>query len=132
MNTRHFLIVTAILLGGMTLADDKKSDGATHVDPNAAEKLVKEGKVTVVDVRTINEYKQGHIAGAKNIDFTESDFEGKVAKLDKSKPYLVHCASGHRSTNSLETFKKLGFQSIYHLDGGLKAWEGAGKPVEKN
>jgi predicted sulfurtransferase len=86
MNTRHFLILTAILLSGITRADDKKSDGATHVDAKAAEKLVKEGKVTVVDVRTVNEYKQGHIAGAKNIDFTENDFEGQVAKLDKSKP----------------------------------------------
>ena len=132
MTTRLFLCLTAAVVCGLTLADDKAADGATHVDPNAAEKLVKEGKVTVVDVRTINEYKQGHIAGAKNIDFTESDFEGKVAKLDKSKPYLVHCASGHRSTNSLETFKKLGFRSIYHLDGGLKGWEAAGKPVEKN
>ena len=101
------------------------------MDANAAEKLVKEGKVTIVDVRTANEYKEGHIAGAKNFDFTENDFEGNVGKLDKSKPYLVHCGSGRRSTSSLEVFKKLGFQSIYHLDGGLKAWEAAGKPVEK-
>jgi rhodanese-related sulfurtransferase len=132
MNSRRFLIIAAVFLCGITRADDTKSDGATHVDAKAAEKLVKEGKVTVVDVRTVNEYKQGHIAGAKNIDFTENDFESQVAKLDKSKPYLVHCASGHRSTNSLETFKKLGFKSIYHLDGGLKAWEAAGKPVTKN
>jgi rhodanese-related sulfurtransferase len=131
MTSRLFLTLAAAFLCGIALADDKKSDGATHVDPNAAEKLVKEGKVTVVDVRTVNEYKQGHIAGAKNIDVTENDFEDKVSKLDKSKPYLVHCASGHRSTNSLETFKKLGFQSIYHLDGGMKAWEAAGKSVEK-
>src|SRR4051812_29916309 len=121
MKTRRFLLtLTAILLGGIAAADDKKSDGATHVDANAAEKLVTGGKVTVLDVRTANEYKQGHIAGAKNIDFTEGSFEAEVAKLDKSKPYLVHCASGHRSTNSLETFKKLGFQSVYHLDGGIK------------
>jgi rhodanese-related sulfurtransferase len=92
---------------------------------------VKEGKVTVLDVRTPDEYKEAHIAGAKNIDFTENDFESKVGGLDKSKPYLVHCASGGRSTNSLATFKKLGFQSIYHLDGGFKAWQAAGKPVEK-
>jgi rhodanese-related sulfurtransferase len=131
MSLRQFLVLTAVLLGGVAFADDKKSDGATHVDASAAGKLVKEGKVTVVDVRTVNEYKQGHIAGAKNIDVTENDFEDKVSKLDKSKPYLVHCASGHRSTNSLETFKKLGFQHIYHLDGGMKAWETAGNPVEK-
>ena len=132
MTHRHFLTLAAVFICGLSFADDKNSDGATHVDASAAEKLVKEGKVIVVDVRTANEYKRGHIAGAKNIDFTENSFEGEVAKLDKSKPYLVHCASGHRSTNSLETFKKLGFQHIYHLDGGLKSWEEAGKAVEKD
>ena len=131
MKTRHILTLAAALFCGVTFADDKKADGAIHVDANAAEKLVKEGKVTVVDVRTADEYKAGRIAGAKNIDFTENDFEKKVSELDKSKSYLVHCGSGRRSTSSLETFKKLGFPSIYHLDGGMKGWEAAGKPVEK-
>ncbi len=132
MNTRHFLTCAAVLLCGIAFADDKKAaDGATHVNASAAENLVKEGKVTVLDVRTADEYKEGHIAGAKNIDFTENDFEKKIGDLDKSKPYLVHCAGGGRSTNSLEDFKKLGFQSIYHLDGGFRAWQAAGKPVEK-
>jgi rhodanese-related sulfurtransferase len=90
-----------------------------------------EGKVVVLDVRTADEYNGGHIAGAKNIDFTENDFAEKAGKLDKSKPYLVHCASGRRSTASLEVLQKLGFKSIYHLDGGFKGWEKAGKPVEK-
>lgn len=131
MNTRLFLTLAAALLCGFTFADDKQADGATHVDPNAAEKLIMEGKVTVLDVRTADEFKDRRITGAKNIDFTENDFEKKVSELDKSKPYLVHCASGHRSTNALETLQKLGFQSVYHLDGGLKAWEAAGKAVEK-
>src|SRR3954470_8467015 len=131
MNSRMILTLAAVLLCGASLADDKKADGATHVDAAAAEKLVKDAKVTVLDVRTPDEFKQGHIAGAKNIDFTENDFEKKVGELDKSKPFLVHCGSGRRSTSSLEIFKKLGFQSIYHLDGGLKSWEAAGKPVEK-
>ena len=131
MTTRLFLSLAAILLCGITLADDKKSDGATHVDPAGAEKLIQEGKVAVLDVRTADEYKEGHIAGAKNIDFTESDFEKQAGELDKSKPLLVHCGSGRRSTSSLEILQKLGFQHLYHLDGGLKAWQAAGKPTEK-
>lgn len=132
MTTRLFLSLTFSFLCIAAFADEKKAaDGATHVDPAAAEKLIKEGKVTVLDVRTPDEFKEGRIAGAKNIDFTENDFEKKVSELDKSKTYLVHCGSGRRSTSALEIFQKLGFQSIYHLDGGLKAWQAASKPVEK-
>jgi phage shock protein E len=132
MNNRHYLTLAALLFCALAHADDKKpADAVTHVNSSDAEKLVKDGKVTVLDVRTPDEYKEGHIAGAKNIDFTENDFEKKISALDKSKPYLVHCAGGGRSTNSLGDFKKLGFKSIYHLDGGFKAWQAAGKPVEK-
>jgi rhodanese-related sulfurtransferase len=91
-----------------------------------------EKKVTVLDIRTPEEFGEGHIAGAKNLDFLKStEFEAKLKELDKSKPYLVHCQSGGRSSRSLKVFKKLGFETIYHLDGGLGGWQAAGKPVEK-
>ncbi|QIF04344.1 rhodanese-like domain-containing protein [Roseimicrobium sp. ORNL1] len=126
------LIISTLMLCGAVLGEDKKSpDGATHVKAAEAEKLVKEHKVQVLDVRTADEYKEGHIKGAKNIDFTENDFESEAAKLDKTKPVLVHCQGGGRSTKSLEVLEKLGFQHIYHLDGGLKGWQAEGKPVEK-
>ncbi|MEZ0276539.1 MAG: rhodanese-like domain-containing protein [Roseimicrobium sp.] len=126
------LILSTLMLCGAVLAEDKKSaESATHVKAEEAGKLVKEGKVSVLDVRTADEYKDGHIKGAKNIDFTENNFESEAAKLDKTKPYLVHCQGGGRSTKSLEVLQKLGFQHIYHLDGGLSAWKKAGQPVEK-
>jgi rhodanese-related sulfurtransferase len=103
----------------------------THVDAEAAAKFVQEKKVDVLDVRTADEFKEGHIAGAKNIDFTENTFAALVKELDKTKPLLVHCAAGGRSTKSLEVLKKEGFTNVYHLDGGFKNWEKAGKPVTK-
>ena len=113
-------------------ADEKAADGAVHVKADAAAKLVQEKKVTVLDIRTSDEFGEGHIAGAQNIDFLQgAAFEAKVKELDKTKPYLVHCQSGGRSSRSLKLFKKLGFESIYHLDGGLGDWQAAGKPVEK-
>ena len=93
--------------------------------------MVQEKKVTVLDVRSPEEYAEGHIDQAVNLDFLDDTFESKVAKLDKAKPYLVHCAGGGRSTNSLEVFKKLGFTNITHLDGGLKAYTKAGGAVTK-
>jgi rhodanese-related sulfurtransferase len=102
-----------------------------HVDAQQAQKLVADKKVEVLDIRTPGEFKQGRIAGAKNIDFQAPDFEQRIEALDKSKSYLVHCASGGRSTHSLAVFNKHDFQSVYHLDGGIKAWQKAGLPVEK-
>ncbi len=97
-----------------------------------AEKLLKEKKeIVVLDLRTEAEFKAGHIAGAKNIDFLGDDFAKQIGALDKTKTYLVHCGSGRRSTKSLEIFQAQKFSSILHLNEGFKAWETAGKPVEK-
>jgi rhodanese-related sulfurtransferase len=128
MTTRLFLTLALSCLCNFTFAEDKT---VTHVDANEAEKLVKEGKVTVVDVRSPEEYKEEHIAKAQNVDCFTEDFAQQLDKLDKSKPYLVHCASGKRSTSSLKIFEKLGFKNLFHLDGGIAAWKQAGKPVEK-
>lgn len=112
-------------------AEGESHDPVHHVDPTQAQKLVADKKVVVLDIRTPGEFSTGRIAGAKNIDFQAPDFEQRLDRLDKYKSYLVHCASGGRSTHSLLLFKKHQFQSVYHLDGGIKAWQKAGLPLEK-
>ena len=103
-----------------------------NVSAEDADKLLKERKdVVVIDLRTEAEFKTGHIAGAKNIDFQGNDFAQQIGALDKTKTYLVHCGSGRRSTKSLDVFNAQKFSSILHLNEGFKAWEAAGKPVEK-
>lgn len=105
---------------------------AGHVDAEGAAKLLSSSKeVVVVDVRTPAEFSSGHIPGASNIDYVADSFATEVAKLDRSKTYIVHCAAGGRSTQSLAVFARLGFKSVTHLDGGLNGWLAAGKPVEK-
>ena len=124
---KHLLIALLSLLPVLNFA----ADPVKHVDAEGAAKLVAEDKVTILDVRTADEFKEGHLKGAKNMDITENDFEAKLGTLDKSKPVLVHCQAGGRSTRSLPTLEKLGFTQVYHLDGGFKDWVQAGKPVEK-
>ncbi len=103
-----------------------------NVSADDAEKLLKEKKeIVVLDLRTETEFKAGHIAGAKNIDFLGGDFAKQIGALDKTKTYLVHCGSGRRSTKALEVFEAQKISSILHLNEGFKAWEAAGKPVEK-
>lgn len=100
-----------------------------HVNPTEAQKLIAEKTVVVLDVRTPKEFAAGHIAGATNINFLAADFAKAVAGLDTNQAYLVHCAVGGRSAQALPKLEKLQLQSIYHLDGGIKAWEKAGLPV---
>ena len=87
--------------------------------------------IVVLDVRTPEEYALGHIAGAKNIDFKAPGIAEKIAALDKTQPYLVHCASGGRSGKAIDIIKDRSFSAVYHLNEGFRAWEKAGKPVEK-
>lgn len=104
---------------------------AVHVDPAGAAALIASKPIVVVDVRTPAEYASGHIAGATNLDFRATDFATRVSGLDRQATYLVHCAAGGRSTSSLETFDRLGFTSVVHLDGGLNAWKKAGQATVK-
>ena len=113
------------------LAADSAASAVKHANAEQAHKLMADPHVVVLDLRTPEEFKAGRIAGATNLDFHASDFDQQLASLDKGKTYLVHCASGNRSTRALPLFKKLQFQSLYHLDGGLKGWQKAGLSVEK-
>ena len=85
----------------------------------------------ILDVRTPEEFQAGHISGAVNLDVSASDFEAKAAALDRSKIYLVHCASGVRSARACAKLNHLDFQNLYNLPAGFRAWAKAGKPVEK-
>jgi len=87
--------------------------------------------MVVLDVRTPGEFAAGHIEGAVNIDFKNANFATKIAKLDTSKTYLIHCRSGARSTRSLTAFKAEGFENIVHMNGGILDWNKSGLPTVK-
>jgi len=130
---RFLLPLTLLSAIRLFAADSLPTSGTSpkHVDAMQAQKLIAEKKVIVLDLRTPNEFRTGRIAGATNIDFTATDFEARIDRLDTNKTYLVHCASGGRSTHSLPVFQKHHFNAIYHLDGGIKGWAKAGLPLEK-
>ena len=95
------------------------------------EKLSKDKSNVILDVRTKKEYDAGHLPGAVNIDWNSPEFAEKVKALDKNKTYLVHCAVGGRSAKACDKMSHIDFAHTYNLEGGMKAWEKAGKSVEK-
>lgn len=106
------------------------TSSAKNLTAEEADALLKQNQgVVVLDVRTPEEFASSHLARATNLNYFDPHFQDKLAKMDKTRLYLVHCASGGRSAKAREILKKLNFQHIYHLEGGMQAWQKAGKPV---
>jgi len=82
-----------------------------------------------IDVRTPEEYAEGHIDGARLIPLQE--LERRLAEVPKVKRVYLYCHSGKRSTAAANMLVKAGFTNIENIEGGIAAWRGAGYPVVK-
>jgi len=79
--------------------------------------------VVLIDVRTPEEFAQGAIKGAVNIDyFNQKVFIKQISTLDKNKPVYLYCRSGNRSMKAARQLESLGFDKVYDLAGGYMAW----------
>ena len=96
------------------------------VDAAAFQAQVETPGVTVVDVRTPEEFAAGHIVGAINIDIEGDSFYDGIDALDKTKTYAVYCRTDRRSGIAATEMADAGFTSIYNLDGGIVDWANAG------
>ncbi|MCA0363438.1 MAG: rhodanese-like domain-containing protein [Bacteroidetes bacterium] len=73
----------------------------------------------LVDIRTLEEYKSGHIQYAIQIDYYKEDFKTQLVKqLNKGVPVFIYCRSGNRTGKTVEIMKELGFKEVNNLVGG--------------
>ena len=108
-----------------------QSDTFRSLSVEDFEKAIADTAIVRLDVRTAEEFADGHIEGSLNIDVLKEDFEQKaVASLPKDKTIAVNCRSGKRSKNAAKILVKNGYKVI-ELDAGYNGWIGAGKPVVK-
>lgn len=82
----------------------------------------------LIDVRTPGEFSQGHLKNALNYDISKSDFENKISSIDKSKPVLVYCLTGSRSTYAVRYMQSIGFKEVYEMNGGMMKWRASNLP----
>ena len=106
-----------------------------NLDPDAVEREVASGDAVLVDIREAEEFGEGRIPGAVHVPRGMLEFRADPSSpyhqqpLDPSARVILHCASGGRSALAAATLGEMGYERVAHLDGGIKAWKEAGKPV---
>ena len=89
------------------------------------DQLKMDDNAVIIDVRTEDEFKEGMILGALNIDIYKGQgFIYLIEELDKSKNYYVYCRSGGRSSQACSIMNQMGFENTYNLLGGMMEWNG--------
>lgn len=123
------LVVTLMMI---TLRCQSQSGAVKQLEAQAFEQKLKQANVyNLIDIRTPDEYKQGHLENAITIDYYSNDFKDQLSKLDKSKPLFYYCASGGRSGRTIPILQELGFKEVYELKVGFNGWRSADKPFVK-
>jgi rhodanese-related sulfurtransferase len=114
-----------------TSGDIAVASGFTLVSPEEAAATIADPPedLVILDVRTPEEFAEGHIEGAVMVDFYSDTFDDELAALDPNVPYVVYCRSGNRSGQTITKMEQIGFQSVEDIDGGVVAWAGAGLPL---
>ncbi len=109
----------------MRMIDVFKQKPVLHenISPSKFSLLMKDKEHIVLDVRTLDEFETYSIPKAKNIDYYGSSFKNKIELLDKTKSYLVYCRNGARARKTCSIMANIGFEKLYNLKGGIKAWK---------
>lgn len=104
-------------------------DRFENVDVEKFKSIINEPNVIVVDVRSAEEYAEGHLAGALNIDQGQDDFIKKAQEsLSKDKTIAIYCRSGRRSALAANRLAKEGYKCV-NMKGGIIAWKSANQEI---
>jgi rhodanese-related sulfurtransferase len=115
----------------LKLVNDAKSR-VRETDINGYKKMLANGeRPLLVDTREESEWAAGHAAGAVHLSkgIIERDIEAKVP--DKNTQMVLYCGGGFRSALAADALQKMGYGNVISLDGGWRAWQQSGMPIEK-
>lgn len=129
--TNFALLAIAIISGLMLLQPLVMKGNAKQVSATEATQMINHQKAQIIDVRTEQEFAQGHIRQSKSLPLQSLPSLLTNAKLKQDKPVLIVCASGMRARRAAAVLTKEGFTDVAILDGGLKTWLDAQLPLVK-
>ncbi|MFO7673143.1 MAG: rhodanese-like domain-containing protein [Lutibacter sp.] len=114
------LVIVTVLGISCNTKSQSQSDAIKVLTPT--EFKTKSANQTIIDIRTPQEFNQGHIEGAININYYDRNFIDQIAKYDKNQPIFIYCRSGNRTSPASRKIADFGFKEIYDLDGGILYW----------
>jgi rhodanese-related sulfurtransferase len=118
---KFFTLLAVIFLFASSCQPSYESS-PTLVSLEEMKKLMEMDTIQLIDVRSLEEFREGHLKDAQNLIY-DNDFAQKIKQLDKSKPVAVYCKTGRRSKECSDILEKAGFKKVYDLKGGLSQWE---------
>lgn len=123
-------LLAAISLGSTGCS--AQSDGINVLSPkDFIEQAKADTTAIILDVRTTEEYKEEHLAGARQLDFLNTSvFDAGIKQLDKSHTYYVYCRSGKRSHHACMKMQKQDLK-VFDMEGGILNWKKLGMPTTK-
>jgi len=122
-----FVFILAIFFN--SCSNGQTGSGKTNLSAiDFAAKIKELPSAALIDVRTPDEFSKGHLNNAINYNWNGNEFESQIATLDKTKPVLVYCLSGGRSSSAASKMRSSGFTQVYELDGGIMKWRAANLP----
>lgn len=129
----HTLLVTAFAVVLSALLWNLATDpgGKNAVDALGATALINHEDAVVLDVRSMAEFKEGHIVNAVNIPLNGLGNNLKQLEKHRGKPIVAVCKSGSRSGAACSVLRKHGFENVKNLRGGMLAWQSANLPVKR-
>jgi len=125
------LLLVALSSGAMLLWPALQGAAQSGLTPAAAVQLINREKAVVVDVCESEEFAAGHVTGSKNVPLGQLEEKLPGAVKNKALPLILVCQTGARSGRALAIAKKIGYQNVQSLGGGLGAWKSANLPLEK-
>ena len=115
------LLLLALIIG--TSCTAQTSENVTVIDQHLYNEITKDlDIIQLVDVRTPEEYAEGYINEAENINFFDADFVAQCEKFDKNSPIFIYCQSGGRSAKASAKLEAAGFTKVYDV-GGYRDWK---------
>ena len=126
------ILAGGLLAAGLALSGCASTDSGTttveagavqrgeHVDADTFRASLSDD-VTILDVRTPQEFAEGHLARAVNLDVSSPDFAQQVSELDPEGTYAVYCRSGNRSRTAMAVMQDAGLSDVFGLEGGIGA-----------
>lgn len=117
---------TAILIANLLFAGCKSTSDSNIIlldAPAYHDKLEATTDARLIDVRTPEEFREGHLPGSININWEGDDFKEEVKIFDKNEPVFVYCEAGARGTDAAKYLSGEGFKEVYNLEGGFQEWK---------